>query len=44
VSNPIIPVHLSRERWATTNIIADLISVASIFTIRRGKQDDNTEP
>lgn len=41
--NPIIPVHLSREIWAPINIMAALIFVVSIFTIRTGKYDDKTE-
>ena len=41
--NPIIPVHLSREIWAPIDIMAALIFVVSIFTIRRGKYDDKTE-
>lgn len=41
--NPIIPVHLSREIWAPVDMMAALIFVVSIFTIRRGKYDDKTE-
>lgn len=41
--NPIIPVHLSREIWAPIDIMASLIFVVSIFTIRRGKYNDKTE-
>jgi len=41
--NPIFPVHLSRDIWAPIDIVAALIFVVSIFTIRRGKYDDKTE-
>lgn len=41
--NPIIPVHLSREIWAPIDVMAALIFVMSIFTIRRKNYDDKTQ-
>lgn len=41
--NPIIPVHLSREIWAPVDVMAALIFVVSIFTIRKKNYDDKTQ-
>jgi hypothetical protein len=41
--NPIIPVHLSREIWAPIDVMAALIFVVSIFTIRKKNYDDKIQ-